>query len=208
MSESAQRAAAGTGLLLIDFQNDVAGDGEGGVQPWAADAVRTAAAAADWARSAGVPLIWVRVERLPDNRDAPAADTDFARGRPPSTKARLVTGTPGAELVAPLARHDGDLDVVKRRVSAFYATPLEVYLRALGVGTLLVGGVFTNVGVETTVRDAYDRDVNVIVLSDACASYSEEAHRYSLEQALPRFSRVMALAQARSAVGAGDDVLR
>ncbi|MPZ24918.1 MAG: isochorismatase family protein [Micromonosporaceae bacterium] len=208
MSEQERVPGGGLGLLLIDFQNDIAGDGSGGLHPWADGPVRTAAVAATWARSNRVPVIWVRVERLPGNRDAPRADTDAGRRRTQPDRPRLVAGTPGAELVAPLSRQDGDIDIVKRRVSAFYATPLEVYLRALGVRLLLVGGIFTNVGVETTVRDAYDRDVDVIVVSDACASYSEEAHRYAVESVLPRFSRVLPWAEVPVDGGVRDGLLR
>jgi ureidoacrylate peracid hydrolase len=76
----------------------------------------------------------------------------------------------------------GPLDYVfvKHRASCFYNTTLEVALRMHGVRTLIVAGVTTNYCVDATVRDAYARDFDIIVVRDACAALYEDLHEASL----------------------------
>ena len=71
--------------------------------------------------------------------------------------------------------------MIKHRFSVFYNTDLETILRANKIDTLLIAGVSTNMAVEMTAREAHDRDYKAVVLSDACASQSQEMHDFSIE---------------------------
>ncbi len=82
----------------------------------------------------------------------------------------MVRDTWDAEIVDELAPEPGDRVVDKTRYSAFYDTDLEQQLRDLKTEALIVCGVTTNVCVESTVRDAFFRDIRVIVPSDATAA--------------------------------------
>ncbi|WP_433964576.1 cysteine hydrolase family protein [Tunturiibacter gelidiferens] len=81
------------------------------------------------------------------------------------------------ELKAELA----DLVIVKPRISAFYGTQLDAALRARKVNRLIIAGVSTAWAVQSTVRDAHDRDYEVYVLEDACAAATEPVHQSSME---------------------------
>jgi nicotinamidase-related amidase len=76
--------------------------------------------------------------------------------------------------------------IVKRRVSAFSGSDLDVLLRAAGAGTLVLAGISTSGVVLSTLRQAADLDYRLIVLSDACADRDPEVHRVLLEKVFPR----------------------
>jgi ureidoacrylate peracid hydrolase len=93
----------------------------------------------------------------------------------------LVTGTWDADVLPVLEPKPGDFVLDKNRPSSFYATPLETWLNGLGARELVVCGVTTNVCVETTVRDASQRDYRTFVLQDAVAEYDPERQAASLK---------------------------
>ena len=70
--------------------------------------------------------------------------------------------------------------VEKVAYSAFYMSRLEFVLRKAGIDTLLVGGIVTNGGVASTLRDAHVRDFRCVLLGDGCAAFSREAHESSV----------------------------
>jgi nicotinamidase-related amidase len=81
-----------------------------------------------------------------------------------------------------LAPQPGDHDIVKHRVSPFYATPLEAILRANGIRRLYVSGVSTSGAVLSAAKDGHDRDYEVYVLDDCCCALSEEQHQAVIDQ--------------------------
>jgi nicotinamidase-related amidase len=91
-----------------------------------------------------------------------------------------VDGTEGAEIVEELQPKRGDYHLKKRRYSAFYATGLDALLRGLGVDTVILTGLVTNICVQHTAADAFFRGYRVIVLEDCVEAPSEEAHRSAL----------------------------
>src|SRR5690606_22108349 len=99
--------------------------------------------------------------------------------------------TSGAELVAPLKPQRGDYVLVKKRRNAFHQTELDFHLRSLGITTIVIGGVATDLGVENTVRDAWDRDYNVVVVDDISVAVPEAAHDYAIKSVFPRMARIM-----------------
>ena len=103
----------------------------------------------------------------------------------------LMEGSWGAAVIDELKPLPAEFDIIKWRYSAFFATPLEMMLRGLNIQTIVLGGVATNGGVESNVRDAEYRDFNAVVLSDLCSARTKELHEASLETIRSSFGRVM-----------------
>lgn len=120
----------------------------------------------------------------------PSTDTDvWLRRHGGIPRQHCRPGTPGVEFygVAPV----GDEPiVVKHRYSAFVGTRFETVLHAMGIRTVVMTGVGTNVCVESTARDAYQRDFNVVFLSDCTATSNLRAHEASLETIRKNFGDV------------------
>lgn len=87
--------------------------------------------------------------------------------------------------------------VVRSGASAFHATNLEWSLRSQGVHTVLIAGFHTETDVEATVRSAYDRDFNVVVVRDCCGTDAAASADLSLESGLPGFARIRDWSQVR-----------
>jgi nicotinamidase-related amidase len=176
-----------TALVVIDLQKGVLARE---LQPRPAPQV--VASARDVAarfRAAGAPVIWVTVRWEQDYADALSTPVDEATPRPPG-------GFPPqfAELADGLAE-PGDLHVVKRQWGAFYGTELDLLLRRRGIETIALGGVATNMGVESTARAAWEHGYAVVVLEDLCAGASVEMHEFATRKIFPRIARVRASAQ-------------
>ena len=91
----------------------------------------------------------------------------------------LTLGKPGTEFHPDLDARRADLVIVKPRVSAFYGISLDALVRARKVERLMVAGVSTVWAVQSTLRDAHDRDYRVFVLEEACAAATEAQHQAS-----------------------------
>src|SRR5206468_3073727 len=85
-----------------------------------------------------------------------------------------------------------DLRIMKRQWGAFYGTDLDLQLRRRGISTIVLAGISTNVGVESTARDAFERGYEQVFVSDAMASPSAEAHANTLKFTFPRLGRTRA----------------
>ncbi|HMN78638.1 MAG TPA: cysteine hydrolase [Burkholderiaceae bacterium] len=178
--------------LVLDMQNDlVHADGPNGKSPLG-EQVRTrqvlehTAAALAKARAAGVAVGFVRVGFSPEYQECPRNSPVFG-GAPKAGLYKL--GTWGTEIHPSLQQRPGDVQVVKHRVSPFYSTTLEAQLRAGGYTRIYCSGVSTQAVVQATVRDAHDRDYEVILIEDACCAHSEDEHRNSMGS-IARFCRV------------------
>ena len=117
------------------------------------------------ARQAGVPVIHTRYVYRQDYADGGIL-VNYIMPQLREVDS-LAAGTPDIEIVDELAPVDGETVIDKNRPSAFYATNIEPLLHGLGVDSLVVCGVTTNICVETTVRDASQRDYKVFVPKDA-----------------------------------------
>jgi ureidoacrylate peracid hydrolase len=157
-------------------------------------------------RAAGRPVLFVRTEH------GPWTDSPVWVGRVKHPECGIervpvcLEGSWGAEFYG-LRPEPGDRVIVKRRYSAFYGTDLELTLRALGVRSIVVVGVATNVCVETTVRDAFMRDFDTVVVPEGCAANTPEEHAFGLRSIETYFGRVVpleeVLRQLEARVGAG-----
>lgn len=103
-----------------------------------------------------------------------------------------IEGTWGAEFYG-LRPESRDRVVIKRRYSGFYGTDLEISLRALGCVSLAVTGVATNVCVESTVRDAFMRDFDVVLVPEACTANTPEEHQIGVTSIATYFGRIASL---------------
>ncbi|MDL4842669.1 cysteine hydrolase family protein [Aquibacillus rhizosphaerae] len=100
-----------------------------------------------------------------------------------------------SEIIDELKPEDGDYIIEKSRFSAFYHTQLDELLRELGVETLVVTGVATNLCVESTIRDAFYREYQVFVPKEATASYTFEQEQGALANFELAFGSVISVKQ-------------
>ena len=123
-----------------------------------ADVVTASQALAERFRAAGAPVVLVRVAWAADYADAPGGAVDQMGPRPPG-------GLPAAwsALMEGLAQPQ-DILVTKRQWGAFTGTDLDLQLRRRGIKTIVIGGIATNFGVESTVRHAWELGYNVVVI--------------------------------------------
>lgn len=108
-----------------------------------------------------------------------------------SKTAILVKGHPDAAVIEELAPRQDELVVNKVSRGAFNSTGIDALLRNMGITGLVVAGVITNVCVETTARDAADRGFKVVLVNDACATYTQAAHNASMKIFASIFGDVM-----------------
>lgn len=177
-------AAPRTALLLVDCQVDFASpDGlmarQGHDVTAAQAAIRNAALLASAARSAGVPCLFARLITRPGD-ETPIMREWKARHGHESDPPLCREGTKGAEFVGvkPIA---GEAIFSKSRYNAFAGTELDAHLRAQGRDTLVIAGLTTECCVESTARDAFERDFHIVIASDAVAAYEKALHDASLK---------------------------
>lgn len=172
-----------TALVLIDLQNGIVGMP---VAPRPADAVvATGKALAARFREAGAQVVLFRVAFADDYADAPRQLVDRPMARPPG-------GLPAgwSSLVDGLEQ-PGDLVVTKKQWGGFYGTDLDLALRRRGIDTMVLGGIATNFGVESTARQAWEFGYAVVLVEDACTSVAADLHDMAVTQVLPRIARVI-----------------
>jgi nicotinamidase-related amidase len=178
--------------LVLDMENDlVHADGPNGKSPLGEqvrgrNVLAHTAQAMRKARAAGVAVGFVRVGFSPDYRECPQQSPVFSAAR---QNGLFKLGEWGTEIHPDLEVLPADLQIIKHRVSPFYSTTLEAQLRALGVGRIYCSGVSTQAVVQATVRDAHDRDYEVVLLEDCCCAHSEIEHKNSIGS-LGRFCQV------------------
>ena len=179
-----------TALIVVDLQKGIV---DLPVIHPIADVIERARALADAFRARGRPVVLVRV-------------SGRAPGRTEQTPTRTGVRPDGwTDLVPALDRQPGDIVVTKRSWGAFANTDLEARLKALGATQVVVAGVATGTGVESTARQAYELGFNVTLAIDAMTDTRAEAHDHSLRNVFPRLGEtgtsreIIALLPARDA---------
>lgn len=150
---------------------------------------------ADSLRASGGTVIWVRV----DVAALPVVSADRPLGRAPDAPPLPSNAT---ELVDELNRQPADLVVTKRNWGAFYGTDLDLRLRRRGIRTILLTGIATNFGVESTARNAFDLGLEIVFVEDAMSSISDDMHRFSTQSVFPHIGRVRTTAEVIGAIAA------
>ena len=172
-----------TALLTIDLQNDfLHPDGAYGRAGQTADAITGLPARLrpliDALRKAGGTYISAQFTLVPQPDGAPLIASHLKKLRPFLGPGDFAPGSFGHALVDDLA--PADYTIEKVAYSAFHQTRLEHVLNALAIDTLIVGGIVTNGGVASTVRDAHLRNLNTLLLRDGCAAFKQEVHEATL----------------------------
>ena len=181
-----------TALVLIDLQNGIARQP---VEPHSsAEVLSNAAVLAHAFRAMSAPVVLVRVA------------FSFGGGeilRPYVDQPRPAAGPPApdySQFVEELKQAETDIVVTKHNWGAFYGTDLDVQLRRRGVTTIVLGGIATNMGVESTARAAYEHAYNVILVEDAMAGFTASDHTFAIERIFPRIGRVASTKEVLAAL--------
>jgi nicotinamidase-related amidase len=180
-----------TALVLIDLQRGVTAMPT--VHP-ADEVVERAARLAAAFRTRRLPVIAVRVAFSPDGGDAPRTRT--AAGR-----RAVAAGPDWAELRPELG--DADLVITKRGWNAFYGTELDLQLRRRGITGIVLAGISTSIGVESTARAAHERAYELIVVTDAVTDLVASAHANSIEVIFPRIAELATTDEVLAALREG-----
>jgi nicotinamidase-related amidase len=184
-----------TALVLIDLQKGIVG------RPLAphcgASVVEKSVALARRLSELGGTVVAVHVAFSNPDADRLKQPVDASWPMPPG-------GYPAefSELATEIAALNADVIITKRQWGAFYGTGLDMQLRRRGIKTIVLGGIATNFGVESTARDAWERNYSLIIPEDACTSMDEGMHRFSIEKILPRLARIRSTEQIIAALRA------
>lgn len=158
------------------------------------EAVRPTVALTQAVRRAHIPIFFTRYVFRPDYKDGGILVRELFPG---ITKVRgLAAGSWDARIVREIKVEKGDFVIEKNRYSSFFNTNLESQLRNLGVENLLVAGVVTNMCVETTVRDAVQRDFRVFLVADACGAVDAAMHAATIATVNYGFGTVVSTEEA------------
>ena len=174
-----------TALVVIDLQRGITG--RPGVHPMPA-IVANAAKLAQAFRRRGALVVLVNV-------------AGGAPGRTDANQPPLSPSPEWIELLPELGRQPGDLALTKLTWGAFYGTGLDLHLRRRGVTQLVLCGVATSFGVESTARAAHERGYNVTLVTDAMTDRTIEAHQNSVERIFPRLGETGTTADVLARLG-------
>ena len=172
-----------TALVLIDLQKGILGYT---LAPTTADELLARGQAlAGRFRAAKATVVLVNVAFSADGGDMLRQRVDEAPAMP-------AGGFPaGWSEFPPGLMQPGDLLITKRQWSAFYGTELDLQLRRRGIRSIVLGGVSTQIGVESTARQAYERGYELLIVKDATTSSVAEGHAMSMKHVLPRLARLV-----------------
>ncbi len=178
-----------TAIVVIDLQMGIIHFMGDAAQPVIAKSVRLLNAA----RQSGAQPVLVHVGGSPDGADRLRQPVDMpmrAGAFPPDWK----------NLIPELDRQPSDVVVFKRQWGAFYGTDLDLQLRRRGITSIVLCGIATEAGVESTARDAYELGYELVFASDAMNGMSPECHANSIERIFPRIGRVRTTDQVIAAL--------
>jgi nicotinamidase-related amidase len=166
-----------TALVLIDLMPRIIAHS---TEPSSGtDVLRRCLTLASAVRASGGLVVFVRVDR-------PGVDEQ----------------PPGSDLAPECDPQPGDVQIVKRTIGAFHGTGLDDELRSRGIGTIVLGGLVTNFGVESTGRAADEHGYSVVFVADAMAGLHGHAHQFAVEYVFPRFGTVCTTVDLLARLGA------
>ncbi len=184
-----------TALVIIDLQKGITRFE--GAPHSIASVIANSVSLLNAAREAGAQPVLVHVDFSLKGADAVHVTSDepmrAAGDLPPDW----------SELILELGRQPGDIVILKRQWGAFYGTDLELQLRRRGLTTIILCGIATEFGVESTARDAYERGFEQVFPQDAMTARSAESHANAVTRIFPRMGRVRSTAEVIAALHAG-----
>ena len=161
-----------TALIIIDLQKGIVS------LPAAhptSDVIKQASALAEAFRGKNLPVILVNVDAgAPGRTEQPPRTRDFPAG--------------WTDLVPELNQHPTDHTITKRTWGAFTNTGLDQHLKNLGITQLVIVGVATSIGVESTARQAHELGYHVTLATDAMTDMNPDAHTNSVTRIFPRIA--------------------
>jgi len=179
-------------LVLIDLQRGTL------ARTWAPHSSETVLANSllltNAVQAAGGCVVFVRVEFEPSGKDRVSVPVDFEPQGP-------VPDREAAAFPRELAELKPDVVIVKRQWSAFYGTELDLQLRRRNISHIILAGVATNFGVESTAREAWQRNYAVTLVEDACSSLGNW-HEFAITTIFPHISKVKSTQQVLSSLKA------
>jgi nicotinamidase-related amidase len=177
-----------TALVLIDLQNGIVARD---TKPYTAAAViERSRALADAFRAKGAAVVYVRVLMS----DLLALSSDETMSLPKDIPAAA------SEIADSAGMQSGDLLITKRHWGAFAQTRLEQELRSRGVETIVLAGIATNMGVESTLRQGTGLGFAFVTVEDACSTASQEMQDFAFKAIFPRLSHVRSAQQVLEAL--------
>jgi ureidoacrylate peracid hydrolase len=182
MLESFQLVSSNTALLVVDVQNDFCHN-QGVFSKYKSvtldhieQAISNLSTLIEKCREFKLPIIYIRTI----HSDWTNSPSWLKRMEGATEKMRICPPDSWGSNFFNVAPKEGDCIVTKHRYSAFIGTDLDLILRSRGIKNILVTGVATNVCVESTARDGYHRDYNVILIEDCCGAYDNAEHAATL----------------------------
>jgi nicotinamidase-related amidase len=197
-------SAGNTGLILFDALN-------GYLHPNNSEKVRFLAERniignlqrlLEGARKVGMTAFYPSGAHAPDGSDSVDRLTDTDMDLSPGgdmekpIRPHFHAGSREAEIAPELTLAKGDVMIPKQRWSSFFQTNLDLQLRARGIGTIVIAGGSTDVGIASTVFAARDLDYGIVVVRDACYSTRGTNNDFFMDRVFPRMGRVMSVGQA------------
>lgn len=178
-------------LIMIDYINDIIHP-QGKIASCAKmveenGVIAKCNAMLDYARKNNWLIIWIIVGFSKGYPEIPKNSPLFSKAK---EFGALQLGEWGTQIIDTLNYHENELIIVKHRVNPFYATNLELILRRQMVDEIFIAGVSTQMAVESISRDGHDRDFQVTILKDLCASGDKDGHEASL-RGLTRIARII-----------------
>ena len=182
-----------TALVVIDLQRGIVAMPTGPQS--SAEVVARAARLAKALRAAGGTVVLTRVTPSPDGKDSLRPVTDA----PVQAGGRSLPAD-WSEIVPEFAREATDIVITKRQWGAFYGTELDLQLRRRSIDTIVLCGISTSIGVESTARDAFERGYDQIFVEDAMAAREAVEHAHTVATLFPRIGRVRSTEEVLAAL--------
>lgn len=181
-----------TALVVIDLQRGIVGMQ---TQPYPAPTVveRSSQLAKAFRDRKGL-VVLVHVDPGPEGVLFPKLLTDVERPRfsmPPEA----------VQIVPEMGPQPGDVVVTKHQPSAFFGTDLEIQLRRRKIETIVLCGIATNIGVESTARTGFEHGFNLVFASDAMSARDAELHEIAVKKYFPTIGRVRTTEEIVSGLG-------
>ncbi|WP_018753939.1 hydrolase [Paenibacillus sanguinis] len=182
-----------TALVVIDLQQGIASSGRQVAPYTSGQVIQNASKLANVFAEKGGFVALVRVSSSPDGKDAlkPQTDQQLGIGRYPE----------GWDIIVPeLADVKNAHVITKRQWGAFYGTDLDLQLRRRGIDTIVLCGISTSIGVDTTAREAFQHGYQQIFVENAMTASTREEHEFVCKYIFPRIGKIRTTDEVVSAL--------
>jgi nicotinamidase-related amidase len=187
MAEGIELRAEATAVMCMDYQNGIVAAYSDGGQD---ELLSRASSMLEHARAKGMKVIYIHVGFRPGFPEVSSRNPLFSSIRSSPERQKMFEGG-GSDIHSRVAPQQGDIVVMKHRVSAFHGTDFEMILRANDIDTLVLFGIATSGVVLSTLVDAADRDYRIFVIKDCCADMDAELHSCLIDKYFTKRGQVI-----------------